>query len=195
MSPPIATLDRQESDLRDAFWRHVSSFPDGHKIQTCLQCGTCTGACPVSHAMDITPREMIGLFRAGLLEDILQSRAVWICASCYSCTVRCPSDIRVTDTLYALKRLAMETNIYPDGFPVNRLASKFVDTVYKYGRNYELGLGFHYYLHTSPSKLPKSAAFGLSLMRKGRLGLRPKPIRQIKQVRAIMDRARESGGS
>ena len=71
--------------------------------------------------MDITPRQTVALFRAGRIEEILHSRTIWICASCYSCTVRCPVDIRVTDTLYALKRLAMEQEIYPKNLPVNRL--------------------------------------------------------------------------
>lgn len=185
--PPI------ESHLRAAFWKQVKTVPDGQKVKACLQCGTCTGSCPVSHMMDITPRGIIALFRAGMIEDILQSRTIWICASCYSCTVRCPAGIRVTDTLYALKRLAMEKKIYPEKFPVYALSRAFTRNIYKYGRNFELGLGLHYFLKTSPRKLFSNAGFGLGMMRRGRLATHPQRIKRLGEVRAIIRRAEQIG--
>lgn len=184
-----------EQELRDAFWEQVHSFPEGTKIKNCLQCGTCTGTCPVSDVMDITPRQTVALFRAGHLTDILNSRTIWICASCYSCTVRCPVGIRVTDTLYALKRIAMEKKIYPDKFPVYALSRAFVNNVYRYGRNYELGLGIRYFLKANIFMLFSSATMGLSLISRGRMGLIPKKIKHIHEVRAIIDKANEFGES
>jgi heterodisulfide reductase subunit C len=183
-----------EAELRAAFWDQVRSFPDGQKIKNCLQCGTCTGSCPVSYTMDITPRETVALFRAGMLEEILHSRTIWICASCYACTVRCPMGIRVTDTLYALKRLAMDKKIYPDKFPVYALSKAFVANVYKYGRNFELGLGATYLLKTHPMKAFGQAGFGLMMMSHGRLSLRPHTIKKIDEVRAIINRANQLEG-
>jgi quinone-modifying oxidoreductase, subunit QmoC len=187
----VEAIPKKEADLRDAFWDQVSSFPDGHKISLCLQCGTCTGSCPVSYAMDITPRQTIALFRAGMLEDILQSRTIWICASCYSCTVRCPVGIKVTDTMYALKRLAIDKKIYPARFAVHTLSKTFIDNVYRYGRNYELGLGIRYFLKSDFAKLFTNVGFGWSMFRRGRLGLLPKKIKRVNQVRAIIKRANE----
>lgn len=193
MEEKISSFPRKEAELRAAFWDQVSSFPEGHKIRLCLQCGTCTGACPVSYAMDITPRQTIALFRAGHLEDILNSRAIWMCASCYSCTVRCPVGIKVTDTLYALKRVAMDKGLYPRQFPVHTLSRLFVSNVYKYGRNYELGLGMRYLLATKPFKLFSSAALGISLMRSGRMGLLPRKLKRVNQIRAIITAANQFG--
>jgi heterodisulfide reductase subunit C len=192
----LTPLQQKEAELRSAFWDQVATFPDGHKIRNCIQCGSCTGSCPVAHAMDITPRELVALFRAGYLEDILRSRSIWICASCYSCTVHCPQGIRVTDNLYALKRLATEKNIFPKRFPVHALSEAFVGNIRKWGRNFELGLGFKYYLRTDPKKLfsPNLAKFALGMMKRGRLGLRPTRIRRIHEVRAIIDKARAVGG-
>lgn len=184
---------RTEQELRDAFWEQVHSFPEGDKIKQCLQCGTCTGTCPVSDVMDITPRQTIAMFRAGLLKEILNSRTIWICASCYSCTVRCPVGIRVTDTLYALKRLAMEKKIYPDNFPVYALSQAFIKNVYKYGRNYELGLGIKYFLKASILKLLGSAGVGMAMITRGRMGLLPQKIKKIDEVQAIIDKANQLG--
>jgi heterodisulfide reductase subunit C len=194
MPKTIEPALKREAELRAAFWDQMRSFPDGQKIKNCLQCGTCTGTCPVSYTMDITPRETVALFRAGLLEEILHSRTIWICASCYSCTVRCPMGIRVTDTLYALKRLAMDKKIYPDKFPVYALSKAFVANLYRYGRNFELGLGATYLLKTHPLKALSQAGFGLMMMLHGRLSLRPHTIKKIDEVRAIINRANQLEG-
>lgn len=110
-------LSGKEEELRASFMKQLETIPNSEKIKSCIQCGTCTGSCPVSYAMDISPRELIALFRAGDLETLLNSKAIWVCASCYSCQARCPSLIKVTDIIYALKRLAMEKGIYPPKFP------------------------------------------------------------------------------
>jgi heterodisulfide reductase subunit C len=185
---------KTESELHSAFWDQVKSIPHGERLKECIQCGTCTGTCPVSYMMDNTPRQNVALLRAGRLEDILQSRSIWLCASCYSCTVRCPSEIKVTDMMYALKRLAMDKKIYPDNFPVYALSKAFIDNIYSYGRNYELGLGIKYLLKSSPMKLLGSAGFGMAMMSRGRLGVLPKSIKKVNEVRAIIDRAKQLEG-
>ena len=191
MAATIMTPARTERELREAFWEQVHSFPEGDKIKSCLQCGTCTGTCPVSDVMDITPRETIALFRAGHMKEILNSRTIWICASCYSCTVRCPVGIRITDTLYALKRIAMDMKIYPDNFPVHALSEAFIKNVYKYGRNYELGLGIKYFLKANVWKLFTNIGVGMSMISRGRMGLIPRKIKKVHEVRAIIDRAKQ----
>jgi heterodisulfide reductase subunit C len=187
-------IPKREAELRAAFWEQVKGIPHGEKIKECIQCGTCTGACPVSAWMDITPRQTVALFRAGMIEEILHSRTIWICASCYSCRVRCPSGILVTDMLYALKRLAMDKKIYPDTFPVHALSKAFIENIYKYGRNYELGMGIKYLLRADPKKLFASAGFGLAMMKRGRLAIQPPKIKKIQEVRAIIDRAKQLEG-
>jgi heterodisulfide reductase subunit C len=185
---------KREAELRQAFLREVAGMPNGEKIKNCIQCGTCTGTCPVSRWMDITPRQTVALFRAGMIEEILHSRTIWICASCYACRVRCPSGIKVTETLYALKRLAMEKKIFPKKFPVHVLSEAFVSNLQKYGRNFEMGLGIRYLLATNPTKLMSTAGFGLSMIKRGRLGMRPTKIKKVREVRAIIDRAKELEG-
>jgi len=198
MADLIASLDagrrpgmvtRRESDLRSAFLKEVLEIPDGEKIRRCIQCGTCSGSCPVSYAMDLQPRELIGFFRAGLIEPVLRSKSIWICASCYQCAARCPSGIKVTDIIYALKRLAMDRKIYPEKFPVHVLSAKFVHNVNKYGRNFELGLMMQYYLKTDPMRLLRMAPMGLKLMKKGRIATKPRRIKGLNDIRKIIAKA------
>ncbi len=182
-------VTRKESELRLEFLNQVMDIPGGEKINRCIQCGTCSGSCPVSYAMDVQPRELIALFRAGLIEKILQSRSIWICASCYQCTSRCPSSIKVTDIIYALKRIAMERKIYPDKFPVYALSAKFVDNVNRYGRNFELGLMMQFYLKTDLMRLFRMAPMGFKLMKLGRISIAPKRIRALEDIRKIIAKA------
>lgn len=182
-------LDKKESELRAAFLYQVSNIPGGEKIKKCIQCGTCTGSCPVSYTMDISPREIIALFRAGDIESILASRTIWICASCYACTVRCPSGIKVTDILYALKRMAMEKDLFPKRFPVYVLSKSFVSMTNLFGRSYELGLLLSFYLKTNPLKLLGLLPLGYRLWRKGRIGVIPKRIKKRKQLSEILREA------
>lgn len=189
----IEPFPKSEAELRTAFWGQLGMFPEGDKIKTCLQCGTCSGTCPVSYAMDITPRKVVALFRAGRIEDILQSRTIWICASCYSCTVRCPVGIKVTDTLYALKRIAVSRKVFPKHFQAHTLSKAFINNVYKYGRNHELGLVVRYLLKTDVVKSFTMMGFGLAMFRRGRLAILPSKIRRVNEVRAIIKCANELG--
>ncbi|MBN1223079.1 MAG: 4Fe-4S dicluster domain-containing protein [Candidatus Aminicenantes bacterium] len=182
-------LSQKEKALRDSFLLQIGNVPGGESIKKCIQCGSCTGSCPVSYTMDITPREVIALFRSGDIETILSSRTIWICASCYGCTVRCPQGVKVTDILYALKRLAIENKIYPRRFPVYALSKSFVYLTNTFGRSYEPGLIVSYFIRTNPFKLLGMIPFFFRLLAKGRIGMLPKRIKRHRNLSRILDEA------
>ena len=180
---------QKENELRNSLLLQVANIPGGESIKKCIQCGSCTGSCPVSYTMDITPREIIALFRARDIESILSSRTIWICASCYACTIRCPQGVQVTDILYALKRLAIEQKIFPKRFPVYSLSKSFVYLANRYGRSYEPGLIVAYFLKTNPFKLLGMIPLFLKLFFKGRIGMLPKKIKGSKNFSKILQEA------
>jgi len=182
MQVPAGVLAR----LSDQFLEEVYSIPDGERIKLCLQCGTCSASCPTSYAMDYTPREIIAAFRAGMLDRVLKSNTVWMCASCYSCTVRCPAGIKLTDVMYELKRLGIDYGLYPKGAKAPILSKEFVKIVDKRGRNDELGLLRNFYMKTNPLGLLKMAPLGLKLLRRGRLAFRPSSIKKHDDLAKIM---------
>jgi heterodisulfide reductase subunit C len=181
-------MTKRESDLRSAFLEQVQLVPDGMKIKQCIQCGTCTGSCPVSFAMEITPRKTIALFRAGEMETILRSNTIWVCASCYACTVRCPAGIKITDTMYAFKRIAMEKKIYPKHFNIHALSTAFIDIVNTFGRNQEVKLLMKFGMKTHPLKLFAQSPLGKRLHSKGRVSIKTSMIRGRKQLSEIIAR-------
>ena len=48
-------------DTRPTFYQEISNMmyaTHGDPISTCIQCGTCSGTCPVVEFMDNTPRDI-----------------------------------------------------------------------------------------------------------------------------------------
>ncbi len=182
-------LTWKEEELRGSFLKQLETIPNSEKIKSCIQCGTCTGSCPVSYAMDISPREVIALFRAGDLETLLNSKTIWTCASCYACQTRCPTLIKVTDIIYALKRLAMEKGIYPPKFPVHTLSQTFVNVMNRYGRLHEPIFLVSYLMKTNPVKLFSFMPLGLRMAKRKRIAYIPSKIKDLKGLKRIIKKA------
>ena len=175
-----------DKDLGKVFLRNIYSIPNGAKINQCIQCGTCSASCPTSDAMKYSPREIIAALRAGVLNGVLRSNTVWLCASCYSCTVRCPSGIPFTDVMYELKRLGAKHGISPEGATNSVMAHAFVESVDRYGRNFEPELIRKYYLRTNPLKFIHQIRLGLRLLLRGRMRLLPDRIKGVAGLRKMM---------
>ncbi|MBU1171953.1 MAG: 4Fe-4S dicluster domain-containing protein [Proteobacteria bacterium] len=90
-----------------------TSISDIATINACIQCGTCSGSCPLSDQMDHAPRELFALIREGEYDMALKSNTPWFCVSCYACMVRCPKEIPVTDLMYAFKEIITRKRTAP----------------------------------------------------------------------------------
>jgi heterodisulfide reductase subunit C2 len=184
-------MSNREAELRAVFLDQVKNIPAGERIKRCIQCGTCTGSCPVSYAMDISPRQVIALFRAGEMEQIMRSRTIWICASCYACTTRCPAGIKITDTIYALKRAAMEKNLETSAPQVQRLARIFTKVLMRYGRLHEGSLIAEYTTRTNPMKFLAMIPLARKMIRTKRIGVLPHRIKAHTSLARIIRKAQQ----
>jgi len=184
-------MTKSEADLRQIFLDQVDLIPAGERISRCIQCGTCTGSCPVSYAMDISPRQLLAMFRAGEMEQIMKSRTIWICASCYACTTRCPSGIKITDIIYALKRTAIEKNMESVAPQVQRLARLFTENLMSYGRLHEGTLIRKYYMKTNMLKFIDLIPLARKMWKTKRLQPFPKRIKEQKSLARIIRKAQE----
>lgn len=164
--------------------------PGESNLEMCIQCGTCGGSCPSAADMDHSPRALFAMIRAGMRERVLQSNTPWICVSCYTCVVRCPQDIHITDIMYALKRLAIQAEQFQDSTAPD-FSQTFVDMVESYGRSHEFGLATRHYLKHFPLRMPGMATMGLGMLTKKRLKMKPKRIAGVAQLTRILDRAKE----
>lgn len=102
------------------------------EFNPCIQCGMCGGACPLASAMEYTPRHAIYLLKEGMLDLVLKSNTLWLCVSCYNCTARCPSGLKITDVLFpALRDAAMSA-----GHTLPAEFKKALDNTYRHGNSF-----------------------------------------------------------
>ncbi len=167
---------KYEKDLDHNFYKQVGTESWGEKLLTCIQCGNCSGACPLSLYMDFTPRQIIAMVRAGFKEEVLSSNTIWLCSSCYNCTVECTKEIRITDVMYGLKQIALKEKKHPKNFPSSVLAEEFFKQVQKNGRMSEGWLIGSLYLRTGIFGAMNQAVMGMKLVSQGRIGPKTESI-------------------
>ncbi|MGA4643708.1 4Fe-4S dicluster domain-containing protein [Limisphaera sp. 4302-co] len=173
---------KYEADRVRGFAEEIMSLAGCDRLKSCIQCGTCSGTCPLSIYMDHTPRQIMALVRADFKNEVLRSRTIWLCASCYACTVECPRQIRITDIMYALKQRAIQEGVYPRRFPIPVLAREFSKMARRYGRITETLLVMRLFLKSDWRALFRSWRMGLGLLRTGRFSLRRERIRRVQEL-------------
>ena len=184
----------------DEFLEEVGSIPEGESVRWCIQCGMCSGSCPNVNQMENSPRKTIALIRAGRRYDVLTSNTMWVCASCYLCTVRCPKEVKITELMHTLERLAAYYGLTTKRTSTADMYRSFIDSIKSNGRVHELGMMMKYYLSAvltlkvNPFSLVKMMPLALNLLSHGRMALKPTRIKGAKQVKTIMERAKALGG-
>jgi quinone-modifying oxidoreductase, subunit QmoC len=177
---------KYESELNSEFTDSIAKLAYGEKLFSCIQCGTCSATCPVSHYMDYTPRRIIMMVKEGFKDEVLNCLTIWLCASCYSCTADCPKEIKITDVMYALKREAIIEGLYPKRFPTPVLAEEFFKMVQKNGRSSEGRLIFNMYMRTNPFKMMKQAMMGIKLFLVGRISFKTEKIKRRDELHRLL---------
>ncbi len=112
----------------------------GENVFLCYQCIKCTSGCPLAEFFDLAPNQVLRAAQLGMEERLFDSRTPWLCASCQTCTTRCPQGIdvaRVMDFVVAEgRRRGVEPKV-PDVALFHKVFLRDVDVL---GRAYELGL-------------------------------------------------------
>ncbi len=184
----LPTLDLTRTLHDHSFAERVG--PDRGKLLTCIQCGTCTASCPTAYAMDYSPRLLLRMIQLGLYDEVLKSKTFWLCTTCYSCTVRCPRGISITETFQTLKRMSVAKGVEKKRDSA-RFYESFMDVVRKNGRMHETLTMAQWMLKTNPFRAFSFASLGLALLSKGKMGLVPHRIRGLDQIEAMFRKAEE----
>lgn len=162
----------------------------GQKISACFQCGKCTSGCPVTFAMDIAPHKLLHLLQYGQIDEILHSDTIWVCASCETCTTRCPNNIDIAHIMDTLRQTCLRRGIKPAQRSVPIFHSAFLGTVKRYGRVQETEMALTYAI--SESGLPgllKLTGMGFTMFIKGKAKIIPSRIRGVNYVRNLFKKA------
>jgi heterodisulfide reductase subunit C len=83
----------------------------GKDVQTCLQCGNCTGVCPVSLKTPYKTRNLIKLCQYGYKRIFFS--IPWICAGCHRCHEHCPADINPAEVFVAIRHIEVREKGVP----------------------------------------------------------------------------------
>ena len=177
---------KYDADRVKDFGREIMSVAGCDQLPTCIQCGTCSGTCPLSIYMDFSPRQIMALVRADFKNEVLSSNTIWLCASCYSCTVECPRKIRITDIMYALKQRAIKEHVYPKRMPIPILAKAFAQMVLSKGRITETLLVMQLFLRANWRAVLSSWRLGLGLIRTGRFVIKSERIERRAELAAML---------
>lgn len=82
---------------------NTREFAEEYTLLECIQCGRCTGGCPVSMKTALNIRSII---YECLIEDSVdpgRMDVLWDCTNCLTCTIRCPKDIHPSDVIIGLR--------------------------------------------------------------------------------------------
>ncbi len=133
---------------KNNFLREVEEQVEmGEWVKMCMQCGVCSGSCPTNFhsGWEHPPQEIFMMIRAGKREEVLTSRSMWMCTSCYNCIVRCPRKLPITHIMHGLANYAHRLGMAPKMQPTRHFAKLFWNNCAQTGRVNELKLSIGLY--------------------------------------------------
>lgn len=155
-----------QSQLAETIFRE-----SGQNVNLCCQCRKCAAGCPVSYAMDYSPTQLLHAIRLGMDDLVFQSRTMWLCASCETCTTRCPQEVDIAGVMDAVKIIALRQGVKPAIPRVAAFYKAALASIRNCGRMFELGMILDLKLRTR--EFFKDAELGMKMLRKGKLRILP----------------------
>lgn len=154
-------------------------------VSRCYQCRKCTNGCPLAFAMDFMPNQVMRMVQLGLRDEVLRSRTIQVCASCQTCSTRCPNEIDIAHLMDVLRQIARRSGV-PSAEPrIAAFNDAFLKSVRRHGRVFELGMTGAYKMATGD--FTGDMGLGMKLFFKGRLKVLPSNVKARKAVRGLFD--------
>jgi heterodisulfide reductase subunit C len=172
----------------DAGFVERVAHESGENPSLCYQCGNCTAGCVYTPYFDFPVSKIMRLIQAGQAETVLNSTAIWLCATCETCTTRCPCEIDVAHIMDTLRNIAFKEGRYPEK-DVKKFYESFLTSLKGHGRIFELEILMRYKLATG--HLFADAGLGPKVMMKGLMKLMPKNIKGKDEVLRIFKKFAE----
>jgi heterodisulfide reductase subunit C len=169
---------------------HDLEKKSGVKLSDCYQCGKCSAGCPLAFAMDKTPRQIIRLLQLGLLEEALQSKTIWLCATCQTCVTRCPKEIDLPTLMEVIRQVAKKKGIISEK-EINLFNDIFLQNVKAFGKSPEVLLSALYNLRSGHLFQDMDSVPHLFLS--GKAHPLPEKVKDTAAVKKIFQKCLEGG--
>lgn len=93
----------------------------GVNPRKCMKCGKCSASCPAYDEMDYHPHQFVDMVENGRIDELMASRGIYMCLSCFACVERCPRNVEPAKLIEAV-RLAVirqqgKDHIKPEQIP------------------------------------------------------------------------------
>jgi quinone-modifying oxidoreductase subunit QmoC len=192
----LSPIPTGKYDLSFARWVY-KNVDGGDRLALCMQCGTCSGSCPIGRHMDHGPRKLFMMIRAGMKDEVLSSNSMAACVSCYNCVVRCPRQVPVKYILQSLFTVAVREGYAQSVDSDNaRFARAFWWSAAKYGRTDErlvtARFYFSYGLSAGIRKSMANMAIAQGMVKTKRMHLgMPHKCKNTGELRKILAKAAE----
>lgn len=79
----------------------------GVNPRKCMKCGKCTAACPAFDEMEYHPHQFVDMVETGRTDELLNSKGMYYCLSCFACVERCPRSVEPARLIEAVRTLAL----------------------------------------------------------------------------------------
>jgi heterodisulfide reductase subunit C2 len=171
-------------------WSFINKVREesGQNPSLCYQCGNCTAGCPYTDYFDYPVSQVMRLLQAGQKDRILNSKAIWLCATCETCTTRCPCQIDVAGIMDTLRIIARRENRVSEK-DIKLFYDSFLASMKAHGRIFEMGILLSYNLKSG--HLMSDAELGPKVMEKGKIHFFPKNIKGSDKVAEIFKKFQE----
>ena len=158
-------------------------------VSYCYQCGKCATGCPVAYEMDLTPTQLMHAIQLGLKNLVYNSKTMWLCASCLTCSVRCPQDVDIAEALDAVKILMQREKKKPQVPGVLKLFRSMTGNMKLFGRMHDLSMAAIYKL-TALNISKEDMSMFLKMLRNGKFKIFP-PFKGSLAIRRIFRRIKK----
>lgn len=152
----------------------------GQNVYLCYQCVKCSSGCPVAEFFDWQPNQIMRAVQLGQADILWESKTPWLCASCQTCTTRCPQGLDIAAIMDYITRQAVVTGHEPTVPQVNVFTQAFMREVRLWGRAYELGLMAEVKLRNHD--LTSDLDLGMKMLKKRKFPLLPSPTHMPRNV-------------
>ena len=75
----------------------------GVNPRKCMKCGKCTASCPAYDEMEYHPHQFVDMVENGRIDELMNSRGIYMCLSCFACVERCPRNVEPAKLIEAVR--------------------------------------------------------------------------------------------
>lgn len=87
----------------------------------CMRCGKCSATCPAYDTMEYHPHEFVYMVERGKIEQLMNSKSIYKCLSCFACIDRCPRQVEPAKLVEAIRNACIrrqgENHLTADNIP------------------------------------------------------------------------------